>query len=108
MLLLANLDQFSGQAALRGLFSRVRGSGILRTSHSPGPTPISVPGWDRHSSGIILTLGTFSTRFSELIRAPPGADRRQAARVTAGMPSCVAKRVSRPIRNREVRLRSRE
>jgi len=46
--------------------------------HSPGPTPISVPGWDRRSSGIILTLGTFSSRFSELRRAPPGADRRQA------------------------------
>jgi uncharacterized protein YdhG (YjbR/CyaY superfamily) len=36
------------------------------------------------------------------------ADRRQTARVTAGMPSCVAERVSRPSRNREVRLRSRE
>ena len=82
--------------------------GVLGSTYSPGPTPISVPGWDRHSSGIILTLGTFSTRFSELGGAPPGADRHHAARLTARMPSCVAKRVSRSIRNREVRLRSRE
>jgi hypothetical protein len=48
-------------------------------------------------------LGTFSTRFSALVGAPPGVYRRQAARVTAGMPSCVAKQVTRPVRNREVR-----
>ena len=47
------------------------------------------------------SLGTFSTRFSELVGAPPSVYRRQAARATAGMPSCVAKQVSRPIRNRE-------
>ena len=86
----------------------LRLNGVLGSTYSPGPTPISVPGWDRHSSGIILTLGTFSTRFSELVGAPPGVYRRQAARVMAGMPSCVAKRVSTPIGNREVRLRSRE
>jgi hypothetical protein len=89
-------------------FSELRLHGVLGSTYSPGPTPISVPGWDRHSSGIILTLGTFSTRFSELVGAPPGVYRRQAARVMAGMPSCVAKRVSTPIGNREVRLRSRE
>src|SRR5215208_3681896 len=89
-------------------FCELRHNGVLGSTYSPGPTPISVPGWDRHSSGIILTLGTFSTRFSELVGAPPGVYQRQAVRVTAGMPSCVAKRVSRPIRNREVRLRSRE
>ena len=32
----------------------------------------------------------------------------QAARATAGTPSCVAKQVTRPIRNREVRARSRK
>jgi transcriptional regulator GlxA family with amidase domain len=30
-----------------------------------------------------------------------GTYRRQAARATAGMPSCVAKQVTRPVRNRE-------
>jgi AraC-like DNA-binding protein len=46
------------------------------------------------------SLGTFSTRFAELVGMPPGAYRRQAA-VSAGIPSCVAKQVTRPIRNRE-------
>jgi AraC-like DNA-binding protein len=49
------------------------------------------------------SLGTFSTRFSELVGVPPSVYGRQAAaRATAGMVSCVAKQVSRPIRNREV------
>ncbi|MGH9265204.1 MAG: helix-turn-helix transcriptional regulator [Acidimicrobiales bacterium] len=47
------------------------------------------------------SLGTFSTRFTELVGMPPSAYRRQAAQVTAGMPSCVAKQVTRPVRNRE-------
>jgi AraC-like DNA-binding protein len=47
------------------------------------------------------SLGTFSTRFTELVGVPPSVYRREAARVTAGMPSCVAKQVTRPIRNRE-------
>jgi AraC-like DNA-binding protein len=47
------------------------------------------------------SLGTFSTRFSELVGMPPSTYRRRAADATAGMPSCVAKQVSRPIRNRE-------
>ena len=50
------------------------------------------------------SLGTFSTRFTELVGMPPSAYRRRAARVTAGMPPCVAKRVTRPIRNREARV----
>jgi AraC-like DNA-binding protein len=45
--------------------------------------------------------GTFSTRFTELAGLPPGAYRSQAARATAGMPPCVAKQVTRPVRNRE-------
>src|SRR5918993_1207749 len=40
-------------------------------------------------------------RFTELVGVPPSVYRRQAARATAGMPSCVAKQVTRPIRNRE-------
>ncbi|SNT55140.1 Helix-turn-helix domain-containing protein, partial [Streptosporangium subroseum] len=47
------------------------------------------------------SLGTFSTRFTELVGMSPSTYRHQAARATAGMPSCVAKQVSRPIRNRE-------
>ena len=47
------------------------------------------------------SLGTFSTRFSELVGVPPSVYRREAANATAGMPSCVARQVTRPIRNRE-------
>ena len=47
------------------------------------------------------SLGTFSTRFTELVGMPPSIYRRRAARATAGMPPCVAKQVTRPIRNRE-------
>ncbi len=47
------------------------------------------------------SLGTFSTRFSELVGMSPSAYRRLAGRSTAGMPSCVAKQVTRPVRNRE-------
>ncbi len=47
------------------------------------------------------SLGTFSTRFTELVGMPPSAYRRQAAGATAGMPACVARQVTRPVRNRE-------
>ena len=47
------------------------------------------------------SLGTFSTRFTELVGVSPRVYRREAARATAGMPACVAKQVTRPIRNRE-------
>ncbi len=47
------------------------------------------------------SLGTFSTRFTELAGMPPSTYRVQAARATAGMPPCLAKQVTRPIRNRE-------
>jgi AraC-like DNA-binding protein len=47
------------------------------------------------------SLGTFSTRFTELVGMPPSTYKREAARATAGMPPCVAKQVTRPIRNRE-------
>ena len=53
------------------------------------------------------SLGTFSTRFTELVGMPPSTYRRRAGRDTAGMPSCVAKQVTRPIRNREVRVTGR-
>jgi AraC-like DNA-binding protein len=67
------------------------------------------------------SLGTFTTRFTELVGMPPGAFRRHAADAAAdhadaagtaarvagsaieleGMPACVAKQVSGPVRNRE-------
>ena len=47
------------------------------------------------------SLGTFSSRFTELVGVPPSVYRREAARETAGMPPCVAKQVTRPVRNRE-------
>jgi AraC-like DNA-binding protein len=47
------------------------------------------------------SLGTFSTRFTELVGVPPSVYRREAADAALGIPSCVAKQVTRPIRNRE-------
>jgi transcriptional regulator GlxA family with amidase domain len=47
------------------------------------------------------SLGTFSTRFTELVGVPPSVYRREAAPAAAEMPPCVAKQVTRPIRNRE-------
>ena len=47
------------------------------------------------------SLGTFSTRFTELVGMPPSAYRTRAAGSTAGIPPCVAKQVTRPVRNRE-------
>jgi AraC-like DNA-binding protein len=47
------------------------------------------------------SLGTFSTRFTELVGVSPSVYRKEAPRATAGIPPCVAKRVTRPIRNRE-------
>ena len=46
------------------------------------------------------SLGTFSTRFTELVGVPPSVYRREATSATAGMPACVAKQVTRPFRNR--------
>ena len=53
------------------------------------------------------SLGTFSSRFTDLVGMPPSTHRRHEARATAGMPSCVAKQVTRSIRNREARVTSR-
>jgi len=45
------------------------------------------------------SLGTFSTRFTELVGVPPSVYREQQADVLAGLPACVEKQVTRPIRN---------
>jgi AraC-like DNA-binding protein len=50
------------------------------------------------------SLGTFSTRFTELVGMPPSAYRREAEHAAAGLPQCVAKQVTRPIRNREAQV----
>jgi AraC-like DNA-binding protein len=48
------------------------------------------------------SLGTFTTRFTELVGMPPGAYRREQA-AAAEMPSCLARQVTRPIRPPSVR-----
>jgi AraC-like DNA-binding protein len=47
------------------------------------------------------SLGTFTTRFTELVGVPPSTYRRQAVGAMSGIPPCVVKQVTRPIRNRE-------
>ncbi len=47
------------------------------------------------------SLGTFSTRFMELVGMPPSVYRRHTAGAPAGIPPCLAKQLTRPIRNRE-------
>jgi AraC-like DNA-binding protein len=50
------------------------------------------------------SLGTFSTRFAELVGVPPSTYRDQAAGAMAGVPPCVTKQATKPIRNREARV----
>jgi AraC-like DNA-binding protein len=50
------------------------------------------------------SLGTFSTRFAELVGMPPTTYARRAMGAMDGIPPCVAKQVTRPIRNREARV----
>ncbi|WP_457590191.1 helix-turn-helix domain-containing protein [Gordonia aurantiaca] len=49
------------------------------------------------------SLGTFSTRFTELVGVPPTVYRERYADSTDGIPPCMAKNITRPIRNREAR-----
>jgi len=50
------------------------------------------------------SLGTFSTRFTELVGVPPSTYRQRVSRTTEGMAPCVVKQVTRPVRNREAPL----
>jgi AraC-like DNA-binding protein len=50
------------------------------------------------------SLGTFSTRFAEVVGMPPSTYQSQTAHATAEMPPCMAKQVTRPVRNREARF----
>jgi AraC-like DNA-binding protein len=52
------------------------------------------------------SLGTFSTRFTELVGVPPSVYRQQETGAMAGIPPCVSKQVTRPIRNREAMIPS--
>ncbi|MGO2112896.1 MAG: helix-turn-helix transcriptional regulator [Pseudoclavibacter sp.] len=54
------------------------------------------------------SLGTFSTRFAELVGVPPTAYRRESAGATDGIAPCVAKRATKPIRDREARGQARQ
>jgi AraC-like DNA-binding protein len=45
------------------------------------------------------SLGTFSTRFTELVGMPP-SEYRDAAVESSGIPPCVSKQVTRPVRQR--------
>ncbi|WP_221634070.1 helix-turn-helix transcriptional regulator [Nocardioides luti] len=51
------------------------------------------------------SLGTFSTRFTELVGVPPSVYRRDGVATTEGMPPCLAKQVTRPVRAPSVRNR---
>lgn len=53
------------------------------------------------------SLGTFSTRFTELVGMPPSVYRRDSTDEMSGVAPCVAKQVTRPIRNREAKVPSR-
>ena len=54
------------------------------------------------------SLGTFSTRFTELVGMPPSAYRRQAAGAIEGMLPCIAKQVTRPMKQATRPIRNRE
>jgi transcriptional regulator GlxA family with amidase domain len=51
------------------------------------------------------SLGTFSTRFTELVGVPPSVYKQEAAMETEGMPPCVVKQVTRPVRAGSIRNR---
>ncbi|MEV4569873.1 helix-turn-helix transcriptional regulator [Nonomuraea sp. NPDC049419] len=51
------------------------------------------------------SLGTFSTRFAELVGVPPSVYRRDQSQAAAGIPPCLSKQVTRPVKNREARAR---
>lgn len=52
------------------------------------------------------SLGTFSTRFSELVGMPPSVYRDETTLPEDELPACVARLVRRPVRNREANSRT--
>lgn len=51
------------------------------------------------------SLGTFSSRFAELVGVPPSTYRQRAARAHGRLPGCVTKHATKPVRIREARER---
>jgi transcriptional regulator GlxA family with amidase domain len=49
------------------------------------------------------SLGSFSTRFAELVGESPSSYRARGHESGAAIPACVAKSLTRPVRNREAR-----
>src|SRR5205807_7076279 len=47
------------------------------------------------------SLGSFSTRFTELVGEPPSAYRARSHSAAAGIPGCVIKVMTKPVRNGE-------
>ena len=47
------------------------------------------------------SLGTFSTRFSELVGVAPSVYRDDPSRAVEGIPPCLAKQITRPVRKPE-------
>ncbi len=47
------------------------------------------------------SLGTFSTRFTELVGMPPSTFRELDAEALRGIPPCATQRATKPVRNRE-------
>ncbi|MBM7787712.1 helix-turn-helix transcriptional regulator [Tenggerimyces flavus] len=51
------------------------------------------------------SLGTFSTRFTELVGVPPSVYREENAPASPELLACISKKVTRPIRNREAQVK---
>lgn len=51
------------------------------------------------------SLGTFSTRFTELVGMPPSVYRQQEYGAMAGVAPCISKQVTRPIRQKPIGTR---
>ncbi|GGY75287.1 helix-turn-helix transcriptional regulator [Pseudoduganella plicata] len=47
------------------------------------------------------SLGTFSTRFTALVGVAPSVYRGESANATMGIPPCIARQITRPVRNEE-------
>lgn len=47
------------------------------------------------------SLGSFSSRFTELVGVPPSEYRRRFAASDGGLPQCLARQATKPVRNRE-------
>lgn len=48
------------------------------------------------------SLGTFTTRFTELVGVPPGRYKREGSPPLTGLPRFITMRATKPVRNREV------